>query len=167
MTLVILKYPDPRLKEISKPVTDFGPKLHKLLDDMAETMYAANGVGLAAPQVGETIRAFVVDVQIEEGAPRKLMEFINPKFSQGSGKIVYEEGCLSVPGVAEEVTRKAHVKVEYQDRNGEKKEIEADGLLSVALQHENDHLDGILFVERLSPLRRRMTRKKLEKAMAL
>lgn len=167
MTLEILTYPNPRLKEVSKPVTEFGPKLHKLLDDMAETMYAANGVGLAAPQVGETIRVFVVDVQIEGGAPRKLLEFINPKFTAGEGKIVYEEGCLSIPGVAEEVTRKAKVKIEYQDRFGEKKEMEAEGLLSVALQHENDHLDGVLFVERLSPIRRRLTRKKLEKAMAL
>lgn len=167
MQLEILKYPDPRLKEISKTVEEFGPKLHKLLDDMAETMYAANGVGLAAPQVGETIRAFVVDVEIEEGAPRRLMELINPRFTEGEGKIVYEEGCLSIPGVAEEVTRKSKVKVEYQDRSGAKKEIIAEGLLAVALQHENDHLDGILFVERLSPIRRRLTRKKMEKAMAL
>ncbi len=167
MQLEILKYPDPRLKEISKTVEEFGPKLHKLLDDMAETMYAANGVGLAAPQVGETIRAFVVDVEIEEGAPRRLMELINPRFTAGEGKIVYEEGCLSIPGVAEEVTRKSKVKVEYQDRSGAKKEIIAEGLLAVALQHEIDHLDGILFVERLSPIRRRLTRKKMEKAMAL
>lgn len=167
MQLEILKYPDPRLKEISKPVEEFGPKLHKLLDDMAETMYAANGVGLAAPQVAETIRAFVVDVEIEEGAPRKLMELVNPRFTQGEGKIVYEEGCLSVPGVTEEVTRKGKVKVEYQDRFGVKQELIAEGLLAVALQHENDHLDGILFVERLSPIRRRLTRKKMEKAMAL
>lgn len=167
MQLEILKYPDPRLKEISKPVEEFGPKLHKLLDDMAETMYFANGVGLAAPQVGETVRAFVVDVQIEEGTPRKLLEFINPRFSRGEGKIVYEEGCLSIPGVAEEVTRKAKVTIDFQDRFGVQKQMEAEGLLAVALQHENDHLDGILFVERLSPLRRRLTRKKIEKAMAL
>lgn len=165
--LEILKYPDPRLKAISQNVERFDGELHQLLDEMAESMYGANGVGLAAPQVGRTIRAFIVDVaNAEEGQPRRLVEFINPRILTGEGKIVYEEGCLSIPGVVEEVTRRARIIVEYQDRFGKAQRLEAEGLLAVAIQHENDHLDGVLFVERLSPLRRRMMRKKLEKALA-
>lgn len=159
----ILKYPDPRLKQVCGTVNDFGPSLHELLDDMAESMYAANGVGLAAIQVGEPIRAFIIDL----GEKDKLREFINPRFSNGAGRIVYEEGCLSIPGVTEEVTRKNSIHVSYQDRHGNPQELDAEGLLAVALQHENDHLDGVLFVERLSPLRRRLMRRKIEKAVAL
>lgn len=167
MRLEILKYPDPRLKEISQTVDEFTPELQKFLDDMAETMYSANGVGLAAPQVDRRIRAFVIDITPEEGATRRLYEFVNPKIVKGEGKYKFEEGCLSVPGYSEEVERKDRISVEYQDRFGKKLLMEAQGLLSVAIQHENDHLDGILFVDRLSPLKRRMLRKKIEKSLAL
>ena len=165
--LEILKYPDPRLKQVSQDVTTFDGKLHKLLDDMAVTMYAANGVGLAAIQVGEPIRVFLVDIGEADKGTQKLLEFINPKITKGEGKIVYEEGCLSVPGVTEEVTRRGKIVVKFHDRFGKEQEMEADGLMAVAIQHENDHLDGILFVERLSPLRRRLMRKKIEKAVAI
>lgn len=165
--LEILKYPDPRLKQVSKPVTRFDAELHQLLDDMAECMYAANGIGLAAPQVDRHLRAFVIDLGDDEEIPNKLYEFINPTISNGTGKIVFEEGCLSVPGLAEEVTRKASIKIDYQDRNGKKKTMSVEGLLAVAAQHENDHLDGILFIERLSVFRRRLAKRKLSKVVTL
>lgn len=165
--LKILTYPDPRLHQISKPIDTFDVKLHQLLDDMAVTMYSANGIGLAAPQVGEFIRAFVVDIGSAEDSTKKLYEFLNPRISEGKGKIVYEEGCLSVPGFTEEVTRREHIKIDYQDRFGKPQVMEVEGLLAVALQHENDHLDGILFVDKLSPLKRRLAKRKLEKSVTL
>lgn len=165
--LEILKYPDPRLKQVSKPVEKFDAKLHKLLDDMAVTMYAANGVGLAAAQVGEFIRLFLVDISGQDPSHPQLMEFINPVLTNGEGRAVYEEGCLSVPGIAEDVVRKQKITISYQDRFGEKKQLDAEGILAVALQHENDHLDGVLFVERLSPLKRRFLKRKLEKVVAI
>lgn len=167
-TLEIIKFPDPRLHIVSQPVLQFDEELHKLLDAMASTMYGANGVGLAAPQVGRTIRAFVIDITwAREDATKKLYEFINPKIVSATGKIAFEEGCLSVPGVSEEVQRKNEVRVEYVDRDGKPQVLAAEGLLAVAVQHENDHLDGILFVDRLSPLKRRLTRRRLEKAVTL
>jgi len=166
--LTIIKYPDARLKEVSRPVTKFDGELHKLLDAMAVTMYGANGVGLAAIQVGQPLRLFLADISwSEDDGSKKLYEIINPKLHDGEGKIVFEEGCLSVPGVTEEVTRKNHIVVDYQDRNGNPQQLVAEGLLAVALQHENDHLDGILFVDRLSPLKRRFVKRKLEKAVTL
>ncbi len=165
--LEILKYPDPRLKMISKEVTEFNPELRALLDSMIETMYSANGVGLAAPQVNRQLRAFVIDLGSEEDQERKLYEFINPRLSNGKGKISFQEGCLSVPGVSESVSRKETIEVEYQDRSGKKQRMLAEGLLSVAIQHENDHLDGVLFVERLSLLKRKMIQRKLAKAIEL
>jgi len=164
--LEILKYPDERLHQKSAPVSKFDSILHKLLDDMAETMYAANGVGLAAPQVAQFIRAFVIDLQLADETAGKLYEFVNPVITQRAGKIVYEEGCLSLPGFNEEVNRNADIVVKFQDRNGMEKEMDAHGLLAVAIQHENDHLDGVLFVDRLTPLRRRLAKKKLSKALA-
>lgn len=165
--LEILKYPDPRLKRIAKPVEKFGKDLHQLLDEIAETMYGANGIGLAAPQVGESLRLFVIDLGPSEDQKAKLYEFINPILDSGEGKISFEEGCLSVPGVTEEVIRKEKISVTYQDRNGKTHQMLAEGLLAVAIQHENDHLDGILFVEKLSPLKRRLLKKKLERAVTL
>ncbi len=168
MQLSILKFPDPKLKEISDTVKEFDSSLHKLLDAMAVSMYAANGVGLAAIQVGQPLRMFVIDISwSEESGEKKLYEFINPKLHDGEGKIVFEEGCLSVPGVTEEVTRKKHIVVDFQDRHGKPHSLVAEELLAVAIQHENDHLDGILFVDRLSPLKRRFVRRKLEKAITL
>jgi len=165
--LEILKYPDPRLNEISEPVTEFDEKLSRLLDEMAKTMYSANGVGLAAPQVGELKRMFVADVKQGENEPRKLYEFINPRLYDGAGKAVFEEGCLSIPGIAEEVIRKGKITVDYQDRHGQSHTITAEGLLAVAIQHETDHLDGILFVDRLSPLKRRLVKRRLQKVAIL
>jgi len=165
--LEILKFPDPRLKRIAEPVREFGTKLHGLLDEMAETMYAADGIGLAAPQVGESLRLFVIDLGPGEKRKAKLHEFINPVLKDGEGSIAFEEGCLSVPGVTEEVKRKEKITVSYQDRNGKKLEMTAEGLLAVAIQHENDHLDGVLFVDKLSPLKRRLLKKKLQKAVTL
>ncbi len=165
--LKILHYPDPRLAEKSVPVEKFDAKLHKLLEAMTETMYEANGIGLAAPQVDERIRVFIIDLDGEDESPKKKWEFINPQLSKGEGKIVYEEGCLSVPGYTEEVTRKARVSVEYQDRHGRVRNLEAEGLLAVAIQHENDHLDGIMFVDRLSPIKRRLAKRKLAKQVTL
>ncbi|MFM8270255.1 MAG: peptide deformylase, partial [Pseudomonadota bacterium] len=143
------------------------PSLHQLLDEMAKTMYAADGIGLAAPQVGESLRLFVIDLGPGENRTAKLLEFINPVLKNGEGSISFEEGCLSVPGVTEEVKRNETITVSYQDRNGKKLEMTAEGLLAVAIQHENDHLDGILFVEKLSPLKRRLLKKKLLKAVTL
>ncbi len=167
MILEVLEFPDERLHQKSVPVTKFDASLHKLLNDMAETMYSKNGIGLAAAQVGKFIRALVIDLGPSEEEKAKLWEFINPKFIKTEGKTVFEEGCLSVPGYTEEVSRKARVTLEYQDRHGKTHTLETDGLLAVALQHETDHLDGILFIDRLSPLKRRMARKKLIKAVTL
>jgi len=167
MFLEILTYPNPELLKVSKPVEKFDKFLHTLLDNMAETMYEANGIGLAAPQVGHKIRAFVIDIAIDEGDENKLHEFVNPTISQGSGMITFEEGCLSVPGLSEEVKRKESIRVDYFDRFGKPQTLEVQGLLAVAIQHENDHLDGILFVDRLSPIRKRMAKKKLSKAVTL
>lgn len=165
MKLEVLKYPDAALRELSEPVDNFDAALSRFLDDLAETMYANNGVGLAAPQVGNRIRVFVIDVDQKDGLPGKLYEFINPKITKGEGSIVFEEGCLSVPGVSEEVTRKRKVQVQYWDRKGQFQVLEAEDLLAVAIQHENDHLDGILFLDRLSPLKRSLIKRKLSKVV--
>lgn len=167
MKLQILTFPDERLKQVSKPVERFDPELHALLDSMAETMYAAKGVGLAAPQVGIFIRAFLIDVSESEEKQPRLLEFINPTFSEGSGKATYQEGCLSVPGVTEEVNRRESITVSYQDRFGKSHTLRSEGILAIALQHENDHLDGILFVDRVSPFKRRFLKRRLEKALSL
>lgn len=167
MILDILKYPDPRLEQKSIKVETFDAKLHELLENMAETMYEADGIGLAAPQVNEHRRIFIIDLGIQEGERKKKWEFINPVLSHGDGKIVYEEGCLSVPGLTEEVTRRRNITIDYQDRHGKARKLEAEGLLAVAIQHENDHLDGIVFVERLSPIKRRLAKRKLAKQVTL
>ena len=167
MILEVLEFPDERLKSKSVPVAKFDSTLHTLLDNMAETMYSKNGIGLAAAQVGQFIRALVIDLGPAENEEAKLWEIINPRFVKMEGKTVFEEGCLSVPGYTEEVSRKAFVSVLYQDRFGKEHTLETKGPLAVALQHETDHLDGVLFIDRLSPLKRRMARKKLMKAVTL
>ncbi|OEF99085.1 peptide deformylase [Vulcanibacillus modesticaldus] len=138
---VIIKDTDPLLREISKPVKEITPRIHKLLDDMAETMYDAEGVGLAAPQISILKRVVVIDVG--EG----LIELINPEIIEKDGEQVGPEGCLSVPGVLGRVKRAERVKVKALDRNGQEFVIEGEGLLARALQHEIDHLDGILFTD--------------------
>jgi peptide deformylase len=158
--LQILEYPDPRLRTRAQPVTDFDAALSKLVDDMFETMYAAPGIGLAATQVDVHRRLIVVDVSGEKTEP---LVFINPEILEREGVGTMEEGCLSVPGIFDEVKRAAKVRVRFQDRAGAVEERELEGLLAVCLQHEMDHLDGKLFVDYLSELKRERIRKKLEK----
>jgi peptide deformylase len=159
----ILHYPDKRLRIPGEKVTDFGPELQKLIDDMAETMYAAPGVGLAATQIGESKQLFIVDVSDGEG-PSELRVFVNPEFVKTEGKLEWEEGCLSFPGLHLDVTRAERVKMRAQDRHGEWFEVEAaDELLAVALQHEFDHLQGKLMIDHLSPLKRRIVHRQLQK----
>lgn len=159
--LPILRYPDPRLKKVATPVTQFDDKLAKLTQDMAETMYAAPGVGLAATQVDVHKRVIVIDVSEESN---KLMVFINPEIVQTSAECKsYDEGCLSVPGFYEAVERPATVKVRAQDVKGEFFEMECDELLAVCIQHEMDHLNGKVFVEYLSQLKQTRIKNKLKK----
>lgn len=158
--LRILEFPDPRLRRIARPVDSVGEVERKLADDMLETMYAANGIGLAAIQVNEPVRLVVMDLSDERNEPRV---FINPEIIERSGSQVCEEGCLSVPGFHAEVERADTVTVRALDRAGEPFELTADGLLAVCIQHEIDHLDGKVFVDYLSPLKRRMVEKKLRK----
>jgi len=162
----ILHYPDKRLREPGVVVSDFGPDLQSLIDDMAETMYAAPGVGLAAPQIGESLRLFIVDIATGEDDPSDLRILINPTITDREGEIVWEEGCLSFPGVHEEIQRAERIRVRAQDRHGAHFELEAEGLLSVAIQHENDHLDGRLMVDHLSILRRRLVHRAMVKRAA-
>jgi len=158
----ILHYPDKRLRTPGEAVADFGPELQTLIDDMAETMYAAPGVGLAATQLGITRRLFIVDVSDGEG-PNDLRVFVNPEIVKADGKLEWEEGCLSFPGVHQDITRAERVKVRAQDRHGKWFEIDADGLMSIALQHEKDHLDGKLMIDHLSPLKRRIVHRAMQK----
>ena len=163
MIRTILEYPDPRLREVAKPVAAVTPEIQALVDDMAETMYAAPGCGLAANQIGEDYRIFVVDCA-EEDEPSDLRVFINPEILEKDGHVVWNEGCLSFPGVREEIKRAEHVKVRALDRSGKPFELEADGLLAVAIQHETDHLNGVLMIDKLSALKKRMMGRKLAKA---
>ena len=161
----IVVYPDKRLKLISKVVTSFDGALHDLLDDMYDTMRARNGVGLAAIQVGVATRALIINIPLEEAEiendqPKEnTLEMINPIIVEQDGLEKFQEGCLSIPGVYEDVERAKHVKVAYFDRNGDEQTIEDDGFLAVAMQHEMDHLDGKVFIEKLSYIKR----KKFEK----
>jgi peptide deformylase len=159
----ILKYPDPRLREVAKPVEQVTDELRSLIDDMAETMYASKGCGLAATQIGVDKRIFVVDCAGED-EPSQLMAFINPEIVETDGSQTWDEGCLSFPGVSEEIKRAERVKMRALDRSGKPFEIEADGLLAVALQHELDHLNGVLMIDKLNALKRRMMGRKLAKA---
>ena len=156
----ILHYPDKRLRNPGEPLRDFGDELQRLIDDMAETMYAAPGIGLAATQVNVHKRILVVDVSDTHSEPLCL---INPVIEAQSGVEQMEEGCLSVPGYYEEVERAEHICVRYLDRDGQVQENEFEGLLAVCIQHEIDHLDGKLFVDYLSETKRQRIRKKLEK----
>lgn len=161
----ILKYPDKRLRAPGKPVGEMTPELGKLIDDMAETMYAAPGVGLAATQIGEAVRIFVLDLQQdpEEGGISGLQVFVNPEILERREEIVWEEGCLSFPGIHEEIHRDAWVRVRARGRDGQPFELEASGLHAVAIQHELDHLDGVLMVDRVSLLKRRFIHRKMLK----
>ncbi|MEM1417226.1 MAG: peptide deformylase [Myxococcota bacterium] len=159
----ILHYPDKRLRVPGEPVTDFGPELQTLVDDMAETMYAAPGVGLAATQLGIAKRLFIVDTATGDDEPSDLRVFVNPEILEKHGEICFDEGCLSFPGAREEIKRAERVKVRAQDQHGETFELEADGLLAVAIQHENDHLDGKLMIDKLGVLGRRLLHRSMLK----
>lgn len=158
----ILQYPDKRLRDVGAPVTDFGEAFQTLVDDMAETMYAAPGVGLAATQIGEAIRMFVVDCAAE-GEPSDFRVFANPEIVAREGKICFTEGCLSFPGASEDIDRAERVTVKALDRMGNSFEMQTDGLLAIAVQHELDHLDGKLMIDKLGPLRKRVLHKKMLK----
>jgi len=161
----IVVYPDKRLKQVSKPVEKFDKELHNLLDDMYETMIAKNGIGLAAIQVGVPLRALIINLPDEEGNQKKedLIEVINPTILETKGSTTYTEGCLSVPEYYDDVERAEWVKVEFFDRFGNRKIVEADGLLAIAFQHEIDHLNGHLFIEKLSFLKRKKFEKEWRK----
>ncbi|AWF79362.1 peptide deformylase [Microbulbifer sp. A4B17] len=160
--LEILEFPDPRLREVAKPVAEVTDAHRQLLDDMFETMYAAPGIGLAATQVNVQERIVVVDISEDGNEP---YGFINPEIEILDPEIhQYDEGCLSVPGFYETVERPRKVRIKALDRNGEPFALEAEGLLAVCIQHEVDHLDGKLFVDYISPLKRNRIRSKLEKS---
>ncbi len=157
----IVIYPDEVLKKACRQVVDFNEELRVLVEDMAETMYSAPGVGLAANQIGLSLRIFIIDVA--EGDSSDLHIFINPEILESSGDIVWEEGCLSFPGMYIDVDRAAHVKVRAQDVYGTYFEIEGDDLLAVAMQHEMDHLNGISLADKVGYLKRKMMIKDLLK----
>ena len=159
-TLEILTFPDARLRNNAKPVAQVNDEIRRIVDDMFETMYAAPGIGLAAIQVNVPLRIIVIDVSESHDAPLCL---INPEIVERRGEEQMEEGCLSVPGYYEPVTRAEWIRVRALDRDGEPFELEQDGLLAVCIQHEIDHLDGKLFVDYLSSLKRQRIRKKLER----
>lgn len=158
--LKILEFPDPRLRTKATPVEVVDDELRALIADMFEVMYEAPGIGLAATQVDVHKRLFVCDVSADKPEPYVL---INPEILETDGTTVTDEGCLSVPGYFEEVERAEHIKVRFLDRDGEPVEMQAEGLLAVCIQHENDHLDGKLFVDYLSEAKRQRIRKKLVK----
>ena len=158
--LTILEFPDKRLRTKAQPVTVFDAALKTLAADMLETMYAAPGIGLAATQVNVHKQLLVLDVSEEKNQPMML---VNPKIIDSEGSQVYQEGCLSVPGIFADVERADRIRVEAQDIDGNPVAFDADGLLAVCIQHEMDHLIGKLFVDYLSPLKRELVRKKLEK----
>ena len=158
----ILHYPDKRLREKGGRVPSVTPEVQRLVDDMAETMYAAPGVGLAATQIGEAVQVFVIDVA-EEHQPSDLRVFIIPEILERVDTIVWPEGCLSFPGITEEIERAAKVRVRALDRQGTAFELEAEGLLAVAIQHEYDHLQGVLMIDHLGLLKKRLVNRKMQK----
>jgi peptide deformylase len=156
----ILEFPDPRLRTRAQPVARFDADLHRIVDDLLETMYAAPGIGLAATQVDVHQRLIVIDISADRNDPLIL---INPEILTREGEIATEEGCLSVPGYFDEVKRAARIRVRAHDRDGNVFERDYDDMLAVCVQHEMDHIDGKLFVDYLSSLKRERVRKKLEK----
>lgn len=160
MVRKVLTFPDPSLRQASEEVKEFNDNLKKLVDDMLDTMYEYNGIGLAAPQIGVHKRVIIIDVGQIDGE-RNPMVIVNGKIVHREGKIEFEEGCLSVPGIREVVKRNLKVKLKGRNLKGEEIEIEGEGLLAVALQHELDHLDGILFIDRLPRTKREAIKKML------
>lgn len=163
----ILTAPDPRLKAVSQPVGKVDDEIRRLIADMLESMYAADGIGLAAVQIGVPKRVLVMDLAQKDGK-NEPRAFINPKIVWASDEMVtMEEGCLSVPEIFDNVERPARIRAEYLDEQGHKQTLEADGLLACCLQHEMDHLDGVLFLDHLSRLKRSIALRKLTKAKKL
>jgi peptide deformylase len=165
MVREILIWPDPALKKKAAPVARVAEATRTLIKDMFETMYAADGVGLAAPQVGVHQRVIVLDTTPRQ-PDSKPVAMINPEIVSVEGTLVYNEGCLSVPGEAEEVERAAQVTVRFLDADGQRRELTADGLLAIAIQHETEHLDGIMFVDHVSVLKRELIRKRMKRLKA-
>ncbi len=165
MVREIVIWPDPILKEVAAPVGRVDDSIRKTLDDMAETMYAADGVGLAAPQIGVSKRLITIDTSPRQEG-QKLIYLVNPEILKTEGKTSSTEGCLSIPGEAEEVERAAKVWVRALGYDGKPFELEAEGLLAIAIQHETDHLDGTLFVDYLSSLKRELIKKRMKKLKA-
>jgi peptide deformylase len=164
----ILQVPDPRLKRVSEPVEKITDEIRRLAADMTEIMYDEPGIGLAAPQVGESIRLIVVDTEwTEEGAEREPLVLVNPEILEKDGRIVWTEGCLSVPDFTADVERAARVRIRGLDLEGHEVLEEAEGLRAVCFQHELDHLDGVLFIDRISRLKRSLYVKKRRKALRL
>lgn len=177
MVLEVLKFPDPRLREIAQPVTEFGAELEKLSKDMLETMYAEKGIGLAAPQVGRLIRMLVIDcrpksekgrydvedmTELEQKVEQPLV-LINPVIQGFRGKTTFDEGCLSVPTFFETVERHEFIEVAYQDVQGQRHVLRADGLLAIVIQHEMDHLEGTLFIDHLSFVKSQKIKNQIKK----
>lgn len=167
MNLKIVEYPDRILKIKSLTVEKFDTELHELLDAMYPIMMDSNGIGLAAIQVAHAKRVLILNIPDEDGEQPKenLLEIINPIVSSQSGETIYQEGCLSVPKFYEDVKRYEFITINYQDRYGNTKQLEADGLLSIAIQHEMDHLEGILFIDKLSYARRKKFEKEYKKLL--
>lgn len=175
--LNVRKYPDEVLKQVAKPVEDFSPDLETLANNMLETMYDAPGIGLAAPQVGESVRLIVVDIRNVgddgvfstehltelESQIQYPLRLVNPVVVHSEGKTTFEEACLSVPGFSENVQRAEYIEVEATSVTGEKLTLKTDGLLAICIQHEIDHLDGKLFIDRLSTIKRSMIKSKIKK----
>jgi peptide deformylase len=160
----IVLYPDPVLATRAAEVAEVNDEIRQLVDDMAETMYAAPGIGLAATQIGVLHRVVVMDVEGAE-EPRLLRVFINPVITKREGKITWEEGCLSIPGIYDKVERSGKLTVEALDRDGKPFTLEAEGLLAVCIQHEIDHIDGVVFLDHLSMLKRRMALKRYKRVL--
>jgi len=165
MILSIRTYGDPVLRRQADPITEITPEIHKLIEDMFETMYAAEGIGLAAPQVGHSIRLFIIDLApMEEGADPQPKIFINPYIiSYGSETDSYEEGCLSLPTIHEDVIRPTSIRLRYETLEGERREEEIEGFSARVIQHEYDHLQGVLFIDRLGTLKRSLLKKTLKR----
>jgi peptide deformylase len=162
MILKIVKYPEPVLSQPGEPVTEFNDELRRLVADMFETMYSAQGIGLAAPQVGVSKRITVIDLSMGK-EPKDKLVLINPEVISSEGKLYEEEGCLSFPEIREKVVRAAKVRIRAQNEQGKWFEMDGEALLSRAFQHEIDHLDGILFIFRMSPLKRNLNLRKIRK----
>ncbi len=160
----IITYPDPVLREVAEPVKEITSEIRDLIRDMAETMYAAPGVGLAANQIGVLKRVIVFDLSGKD-EEKKMMALINPEITRAEGEITYEEACLSVIDFAAEVRRNARVRVKAMNLEGQTVEIDGEGLLAICLQHEIDHLDGILFIDRISSLKKTLYKRRLKKLL--